>query len=1049
MVRSLRLLDPLLQLLTKRTGKTTISLTILHATLPVAARRQQQQCLLLLQHIPELAQRGILSLIHKKHKKKDDNSATATTTTTTTAVPTGISWDDPHVEVGFPEPPSANDTNFLELHQQKCATGSLSGSTKTAAKRRLSVLKRQLKQQDKQQQQQHKQTKQQQQPMERNNTTNKPDVDDSKPAPPSSNSASIVDDNDAVAMETQEEQEEGCCITHSVDISQCTVRKEWDPSELRDITANEDEIEGKKEQENNDDDDVVRSSCSEEKNARMALQQIFCFQECPKPQQQSLQSSSSSLQQQQQKQDEPPVSKNAIPTTILPKQASYAGSNPKQSSNFGTLSNSKNVLEQIPNVLLDAFQLEHPQSTPSSNTNRKINQRKLYSHQTTAIDSAMRGCHTLVCTSTGSGKSLCFLLPVLVAAYQGVNDQQISRSKSLIMFPTKALAQDQLGKLQSLLSTNDELQQRIVPATLDGDCPHEQRSSIAKTANVILTNPDTVHAAILPNWKKTYKTLLARLKYVVIDEAHVYEGIFGSNVAMILARLHRLCIAAATDDEQENTAIVTPTFLASSATLSHPEHQMRLLCPIPKDVPLTVLTPKDDGSPRSAKHFFVWNPPILDVDGRSTGSVFPPKPKPKKANKDCVGQQHGQHNTREKKKQQNGISKASAMGLPFDSYGGDELTDASEQKAAIFQPSHARSGVHGHDLFRRRHAADETALLLARAVANNVRCIAFCKTRTVCEWVYERTIAALRSDDDTSDLAARVESYRGGYQLNDRREIEKKLFQRHVLGVVATSALELGVDIGGIDLTLHCGYPSSISSLLQQAGRAGRGGAALSTPSLSVVVCFGSASEQHMWRRPECLLGRAISAALSIPINTWLVQGHLLCASKEYPLTGTLPVSILSNRPSLHDNEKHERILNDRDLFGATYDEALENLLRNGSVQRHTVPSNTCCGKVVVYKSHALIDKPCTSVSIRSIEPVQFSIVDISRQGGKMDTIQNENAVLDTLPYSRVFYHAFPGAIILFRGTKYRVLAMTRPVRGKKTLSTAYIWKSCVTNGVI
>ena len=143
----------------------------------------------------------------------------------------------------------------------------------------------------------------------------------------------------------------------------------------------------------------------------------------------------------------------------------------------------------------------------------------------------------------------------------------------------------------------------------------------------------------------------------------------------------------------------------------------------------------------------------------------------------------------------------------------------------------------------RTHAADETARVLAQAVKVGIRCIAFCKTRMLAEWVYERCVSNLRSDSATTELSKRVEVYRGGYSASIRRDIENRLFQNELFGVVATSALELGVDIGGIDLTLHCGYPGSISSLMQQAGRAGRGGVK-DMSSFSIMICFNSPSEQ-------------------------------------------------------------------------------------------------------------------------------------------------------------------------------------------------------------
>lgn len=196
--------------------------------------------------------------------------------------------------------------------------------------------------------------------------------------------------------------------------------------------------------------------------------------------------------------------------------------------------------------------------------------------------------------------------------------------------------------------------------------------------------------------------------------------------------------------------------------------------------------------------------------------------------------------------------------------------------------------------------------------------------RSLCEWVYERCISDLRSTAaGGSDLSKKVESYRGGYSADARRSIEKRLFKEDLLAVVATSALELGVDIGGIDSTLHCGYPGSTSSLMQQAGRAGRGG----KPSASIMVCFSSPSEQHFWRFPKTLLTNGLDAPPAVPVNAGLLQNHLLCAGEEYSLVGENSITTLLT------SERREPVRSqivDRDLFsGALYDECIEKLLQD------------------------------------------------------------------------------------------------------------------------
>lgn len=214
----------------------------------------------------------------------------------------------------------------------------------------------------------------------------------------------------------------------------------------------------------------------------------------------------------------------------------------------------------------------------------------------------------------------------------------------------------------------------------------------------------------------------------------------------------------------------------------------------------------------------MWNPPLLNDSGGDIGRVVVPENKKKRA-----------------VRLKNGSRKRSRLyKLSARSRGSERasITDASETDLAEFT-----------GFIKRSHAADETARLLAHAVRQGIRSIAFCKTRMLAEWVYERTVAILKDNHANSDLAAKVEIYRGGYSANIRRKIERKLFQNELFGVVGTSALELGIDLGNIELTLHCGYPGSIASLMQQAGRAGRG-ASSKGASFAIMVCFSSPSEQ-------------------------------------------------------------------------------------------------------------------------------------------------------------------------------------------------------------
>ena len=454
--------------------------------------------------------------------------------------------------------------------------------------------------------------------------------------------------------------------------------------------------------------------------------------------------------------------KSAVPTGILPRQISFAGSQAAQPAIYASLQTE--TLGVPDNVYRALVPVDKP----------------LYRHQVEAITAALQhNKHVSLTTGTGSGKSLAFLFPVITTVVK-------YNRRAMLLFPTKALAQDQITKLQALADRLDQ-PKALRPATLDGDTPHSQRKAIAESANLILTNPDTLHAAILPNWEKGYTQFLAELAFVVVDEAHCYQGVFGAHVALILSRLRRLCAVARArneNDDRDFHAEASLRFIATSATLPWPEVHVRNICPIGEKEALEVID--QDTSPRAAKHFFVWNPPLLSAQGASSGSVVAP----------C----------RSKKKTSTLTNSGDDTTIES---GSSPRKPSSDKESSLKIESSKRPGWrHREPEWHRRHAADETALLLVRAVIQGRRTIAFAKTRNLVEWIFERTLAALRSDPATAHLVGKVESYRGGYTRIERRKIEDRLFRNDLLGVVGTNALELGVDVGGIDLTLHCGYPS-------------------------------------------------------------------------------------------------------------------------------------------------------------------------------------------------------------------------------------------------
>ena len=413
--------------------------------------------------------------------------------------------------------------------------------------------------------------------------------------------------------------------------------------------------------------------------------------------------------------------------------ASYAGLQPARKLKTARLDIRfrSYISELIPKILdLDLFPENLSEDADLSNKRESnCGRRSLYSHQAKAITSILDNNHTIICTSTGSGKSLCFLIPLLASVFNNNRSE-----KTLLIFPTKALAQDQLSKLQAiarLLPIGEDGKILLRPACLDGDIPHQQRYHIANECNVILSNPDTLHAYILPssgsNKKSPFRKLLLQLKYIIIDEAHIYEGSFGAHVSVVFSRLVRLIAICQCE---VLLPFRMPLFIACSATLINPlSHFQSLIRSIKDESNITVVSSDDDGSPCGPKYFFTWNPEKITTS----------------------------------------------------------IKEGARMNALL--PVEIEENIDPGRYNYRRHAADETARLMAAAIRKNVRCVAFCKTRNLVEWVYEKCTSELRRDHSTSHLVEKIESYRGGYSADARRDIERKLFQNELLGVIGTNAL--------------------------------------------------------------------------------------------------------------------------------------------------------------------------------------------------------------------------------------------------------------------
>src|SRR5438552_1232935 len=400
---------------------------------------------------------------------------------------------------------------------------------------------------------------------------------------------------------------------------------------------------------------------------------------------------------------------------------------------------------------------------------------QLYTHQAEAIDHALAGRNAVVITPTASGKTLCYNAPVLQAILQDAS------SRALYMFPTKALAQDQLAELHALCeviaaATDD----RIGVFTYDGDTPQDARRAIRSRAHVVLSNPDMVHSGILPHHPRWAK-LFENLRYVVIDELHAYRGVFGSHLCNVLRRLRRIC----------RHYVSNPVFLCSSATIANPRELAERLT----EQPFELIT--RSGAPRGEKLFAFINPPVVN--------------------------------------RQLGI---------------------------------------------RRSYLSETRRVAAEFLKRNLQVIVFAQSRLTTELL----TTYLKDDFDRGPgEPERIRGYRGGYLPLRRREIEKGLREGAVRAVVSTNALELGIDIGALDVAVLAGYPGTIAATWQRAGRAGR----RTSRAAAVMLASSVPIDQFVVRNPSYFFDASPERALIDPDNLHILVDHVKCAAFELPFTTT------------------------------------------------------------------------------------------------------------------------------------------------------------------
>ncbi|KAJ3802442.1 P-loop containing nucleoside triphosphate hydrolase protein [Lentinula aff. detonsa] len=518
----------------------------------------------------------------------------------------------------------------------------------------------------------------------------------------------------------------------------------------------------------------------------------------------------------------------------------------------------------------------------------------LYSHQATAINALNSGKDVIVSTSTASGKSVIYQVPLLRLLE---NDPHTT---AIFVYPTKALAQDQKSALDNLLRACPGLE-HIQVSTYDGDTPIEQRAGIRASASVIFTNFDMIHAAILPHeelWRR--QAFLKNLRLFVADELHYYSGTFGSHVAQIMRRLRRVCVAVGNHHAR---------FVSCSATIANPLAHMVNIFGLDSSQ-IQVVT--EDGAPTGMKEYLIWRSPYVDE--------------------------------------------------------------------------------HEPALGRQSSIAEATALMRF-LMKRGIRVILFCKIRKVCELAM-KTLRNELSSEGRYDILERVQAYRGGqsfwyriahlvvlirrsglgYSAEERRRIEHDAFTGHLLGIIATNALELGVDIGTLDAVLMLGFPVTLSSFRQQAGRAGR----RKRDSLAVFIAEGLPIDQYYLNNPHELFDKDTDDLLIDLDNEIILEAHIQCAAHEMPIC--------------FEDEKY---------FGPLLKEICKfKLHRDEDGWYH--PDSKC------------LPSPSKLISIRGIQEDKYVLVDVT----KSDTSAK---ILEEIEISRAVFEVYEGGIFIHQGRPFIV----------------------------
>ncbi|MDR0388097.1 MAG: DEAD/DEAH box helicase [Treponema sp.] len=508
---------------------------------------------------------------------------------------------------------------------------------------------------------------------------------------------------------------------------------------------------------------------------------------------------------------------------------------------------------------------------------------QIYSHQREVWDEIRRGRHVVVVTPTASGKTLCYNLPVL----QDLLRDETGRA--LYLFPTKALSQDQQSELNELIGPEGELPIKTV--TYDGDTPESLRVAARDHGRIIISNPDMLHAGVLPNHPRWIK-FFSNLKYVVIDETHAYRGVFGSHVANVIRRLRRVAAFYGS----------RPRFILCSATIANPQELAETL--IGDHVALV----DKNGAPRGEKRVILYNPPLVD----------------------------------------------------------------------------AVQGI-------RRSVVTESRRWMLAFLKGGIKTILFAHSRVKTE------VAAAYVNGDlanifTGNSRIRVEAYRGGLLPNERREIERGLREGTIQGVVSTNALELGIDIGGLDASVVAGFPGSFNSFWQQSGRAGRRGGT----SVAVFVASSSPLDQFIMNDPGWFFRKSAEEGRIDPDNPYIFTDHVKCAAFELPFR----------------DEALEKTAGDgEDPFGPEVRDALGFLEEEGIV-RHTAGAGEGGGTAPGRWYWADRSFPAEGVSLRSAAADNVVIVDVTA---------GRNAVIGEMDRPGAKELIFENAVYLHRGRQYLV----------------------------